>query len=142
MHKIKLTKCLVGRNGSSSSNHNLRYVPVDLFHLWRHYMQNQHGLTISASEVSYWVDDEALMEWAEQVSADRLEAVIEVSFYTYSSDAQTSVPVVRYLSAEDYPARKECLLRHYPSILAPPGLTHAAGLVERRGYFIRRKPDN
>ncbi len=148
MRKVKLLKCHLSRKGNRSAqgsetgNGNTRYVPVDIFNLWRHYMQNRHGFALDVPEVSYWVDDEALMEWAEQVSPDRLETVIELSFYAYSQDVETSVPVVRYIAADDYAESKDFLLRHYPSILAPPGLTHAAGLVERRGYFIRRKADN
>ncbi len=134
MRKIKLVKCRLRHNGSSGAD-NVRFVALEEFNLWRFYMEKAHGFSVENPVVSYWVDGEALMEWAEQISPERLESVVEVYFHTHSSEGQTTVPVRRYISGENYTDLKGLLLRHFPGIHAPHK-DLAPEVREDPGYFV------
>jgi len=143
MRKVKLVKCRLRRNGvsepagnGSAGEGNVRYIPLEEFHLWRYYMEHQHGFVVEDPEISFWADAEALMEWMDRIAPERLEPVVEVRFYAYSPEAQTAVPVRRYLSGERYADLKRRLLRHYPAVLSPDAQL-APELREHRGYFVR-----
>ncbi|OGW61749.1 MAG: hypothetical protein A2V83_08745 [Nitrospirae bacterium RBG_16_64_22] len=134
MRKIKLVKCRLRQNGSSDVD-NVRYVALEEFQLWRYYMEKAHGFAVEDPVVSYWVDAEALMEWAEQIAPERLEPVIEVYFYAHSVEGGTTVPIRRYLSGDNYSGLRELLLQHYPTLHAPHKEL-SPEVREDRGYFL------
>mgnify|MGYP001592188537 CR=1 FL=1 len=157
MRKVKLVKCRLHRNGhaadparsgaagrgkpgnGSGNGSNVRYIPLEEFHLWRYYMEQEHGFRVEDAEISYWADDEALMEWAEQIAPERLEAVVEIRFFARSSEAGTAIPVRRFLSGENYGELRALLLKHYPA-LHSSAKELVPELKENRGFFLRTVP--
>jgi len=117
MRKIKLVKCRLRQNGSSDVD-NVRYVALEEFQLWRYYMEKAHGFAVEDPVVSYWVDAEALMEWAEQIAPERLEPVIEVYFYAHSVEGGTTVPIRR--------RRQKSSMRSTPRAQRPPSSSSGA----------------
>ena len=133
-------------NGSGNGS-NVRYIPLEEFHLWRYYMEQEHGFRVEDAEISYWAGTtRPLMEWAEQIAPERLEAVVEIRFFARSSEAGTAIPGAAVSSGELRELRA-LLLKHYPALhssakeLVPEPKENRGFLpADRAGPLVRREP--
>src|SRR3974377_1917646 len=103
-----LVKALVSRQGESAS---VRYVPMDIFELWKAHMQNTHDYQIRPLQVSLWVATEALDDATLRTPGTVREPVVKVS--VVKKVGTFDVPVGRCFSEADMNSILPKFLSHY-----------------------------
>ena len=135
MASQKLVRCEVGR-GSTQSEQQVRYVPLEIFGLWEYLMQRRHGFEVRVPQASLWLDAEETPESAyDEREYDR---VTEVSVFLYSGRDDMFTRVCRYFPTEQCQDLKKIFLSHYPADDA--GIQ--TRLRERPGFWIHRRPES
>jgi len=130
MSSQKLVRCTVGREGDKTRS--VRYVPMEIFGLWRHLMETKHGLGVGEKQASLWIDTEESAEFS--YSEQECEPVTELTLFIFSKQDQMYGRVCRYIPAEEYEDVKGILLRHY-------GIDEEAQssqIRQRRGIWLWR----
>jgi hypothetical protein len=103
-----LVKALVSRQGESAS---VRFVPMDIFELWKAHMQHTHDYQIRPLQVSLWVATEALDDATMRTAGIVREPVVKVS--VVKKVGTFDVPVERYFSEADMNSILPKFLAHY-----------------------------
>ncbi len=117
---LYLAKALLSRQGTPGT---LRFIPLEIFDLWKTHMQNAHDYQVRLVQVSLWVATEEPQEEEPRTAAGAREPVVRVSIYRKVSGVE--VPVERYFAEED-------LDRVLPKFLAHYGLTSADAMGASR----------
>jgi len=111
MKKVEMVRCFVVSPEPQDGNpegddKTVRYVPGDVFRLWRYLMEDAKGFAVHHAQTSFWVDEEMYSKEKNGYGAHGVEKVVEVSFI-YCRDTDVGRPVVRYFP-----------LSHFEDILA------------------------
>ena len=126
-----LVKALVSHEGRPAS---LRFVPLEIFELWKAHMQNTHDYQVRTVQVSLWVAAGAAEEAASpRDSAPPREAVVSVLLRKKAGTA--SIPVERFFAEEEIERILPRFLSHYGIRADDP-----VGMAEvriQRGFFLR-----
>jgi hypothetical protein len=133
--KEKVVRCRVCKNGSGPPVESTRYVPLDVYDLWKHMMASRHGFEIVEEQVSLWfdIDGDPHVSYSD---AD-YEKVMRLSLWVYSDRDRMFRKVVRYFPEGDYPDIKPAFLSHYEE---PRNHSQwAARLEERSGVWVKAK---
>ncbi len=110
---LYLAKALLSRQGTPAT---LRFIPLEIFDLWKTHMHNAHDYQVRLVQVSLWVATDQDADEAVRQPAGAREPVVRVSIFRKVSGID--VPVERYFAEED-------LERVLPKFLAHYGLTSA-----------------
>ncbi|MGD9141412.1 MAG: hypothetical protein PVJ42_07715 [bacterium] len=135
MAKEKVVRCRVSKNGSGPPVESTRYVPLDVYDLWKHLMVTRHGFEILEEQVSLWfdIDGDPHVSYSD---AD-YERVMRLSLWVYSDSDRMFRKVVRYFPEGDYPDIRTAFLSHYEE---PRNHSQwAARLEERSGVWVKAK---
>jgi hypothetical protein len=135
MAKDKVVRCRVQKNGSGPAVQSIRYVPLDVFDLWKHLMTCRHGFEILEEQVSLWfdIDGDPNVSYSD---AD-YEKVLRLSMYVYSDRDHMYRKVVRYFPESDYSGIRSTFLSHYDE---PRSHAHFAPRIEElRGVWVKAK---
>jgi hypothetical protein len=124
MESINMVRCFLSKNNEESGD--VRYVPLEIFTLWRFLMERVHNLTVNAPVVSVWVPEFAYDQSPENKSA---EPVIEVRF-KYSERGGIGRPVTRYFPEDNFEQIFGYFKRHFNESNIMEGVQH------RKGYYI------
>ncbi len=108
-----LAKALLSRQGTPGT---LRYVPLEIFDLWKTHMHKAHDYQVRLVQVALWVATDEPAEEADRTSTGAREPVVRVSILRKVSGVD--VPVERYFAEDD-------LERVLPKFLSHYGLTSA-----------------
>jgi len=124
-----LVKALLSRQGKSAT---LRFVPLEIFELWKNHMQNNHDYQVRLVQVSLWVETGESDNAAPKILGNAKEPVVKVSIN--KKVGGVDVPVERYFAEAD-------VERVLPKFLAHYGLTDAdsmdaARVRLERGVFL------
>jgi hypothetical protein len=124
-----LVKALLSRQGKSAT---LRFVPLEIFELWKQHMQNNHDYQVRLVQVSLWVGTRESENDAPKPAGSPKEPVVKVSISKKVGGVE--VPVERYFPEADVD-------RVLPKFLAHYGLTSAdsmdaARVRMERGIFL------
>jgi len=126
-----LVKALVSQEGKSAS---LRFIPLEIFDLWKSYMQNVHDYLVRALQVSLWVPVEALEGPSPaHFAAGQREAVVNVSLK--KKVGSVTMPVERYFAEEELDKILPRFLAHY-GIQADDAQCRSR-VQTMRGYFLQ-----
>jgi hypothetical protein len=100
MKKVEMVRCYVTSPDPQLPNpegeeKTVRYVPSDIFRLWRYLMEDVKGFSIHDVVTAFWVDEEMYSKERATYQDHATDPVIEVSF-VYTRDSEVGRPVVRY----------------------------------------------
>ncbi len=124
-----LVKALVAREGKPAS---FRFVPLEIFDLWKGHMQNSYHYRVTAVEVSLWIAADS-PESRQGISDTRAERVAKVSLTKHVG--QVGMPVERYFLEEDLDKVLPVFLAHYGILCKDPKAMAGVGI--RRGFFLQ-----
>ncbi len=105
---LYLAKALLSRQGTPAT---LRFVPLEIFDLWKTHMQNTHDCQVRLVQVSLWVATEGTPQETQRTAAGAKEPVVKVSITR--SISGVDVPVERYFAEEDLDRVLAKFLSHY-----------------------------
>lgn len=132
MKKIEMIRCAVRspqKGAPYTGEKSLRYVPSEIFRLWRYLMENVKGFEISDIETGVWLDQEMLSKDKAQYPSEKPEAVMEV-FFTYVRDTTIGRPVIRYFPQERFEAILKIFMKNFI------GDYIQGGTRQTQGYFF------
>ncbi len=135
MAKEKVVRCRVSKNGGGPPAESVRFVPLEVFDLWKHLMVTRHGFEIVEEQVSLWfdIDGDPHVSYSE---AD-YEKVLRLSMWVYSDRDRMFRKIVRYFPEADYAEIRPAFLSHYEK---PRNHSRfAARIEERRGVWVKAK---
>jgi hypothetical protein len=95
MESIEMVKCLLA-NGPADQG-TVRYVPLEIYRLWRFLMERVHHFRIVSPVVSRWIADASLGA----MKSSGMEAVVEVRFL-YQDSPNAVRPIVRYFPEQNF----------------------------------------
>ena len=134
MASLKMVRSLVRRRGSSAPP-SLRFIPLDVFGLWRFLMEARHGFELLEARASIWIDLEDQADMS--VSAGQFERVDEVCLHVYSEKDGMFQRICRYFRTEERDRLTGVLLRHYAPHVYEDARRPQIG--ERAGIWIVRE---
>lgn len=121
MSSQKLVRCEIGRAGDSGAS--VRFIPLDVFGMWKYLMLHKHQFEVRWAVPSLWVElDEA---GGLDLEEDRVERVTQVRLYVFNDRDSMLSEVCRYVPTDEIDQVRPVLLKHY-------GSGDAAGGGERR----------
>ena len=140
MAKEKIVRCVVCKRGSGHSCSSVRYVPLEIFRLWKHLMTDRHGFDVADECLSLWfdIDGDPNITYAES----NYEQVTRVSLRVYSESDAMFHEVTRYFPTNSYPAIRPLFLSHYEAAsdeAASDEAAHSSRIQETRGVWLRRE---
>ena len=124
MESIHMVRCFLSK--MDEENGDVRYVPLEIFTLWRFLMERVHNLKVYKPEVSVWVPQNG-----PDASVDRNapEPVIEVRFQ-YIERGGVGRPVTRYFPENNFDMIYGYFRRHFSEEKIMEGVQH------RKGYYL------
>ena len=97
MSNQKLVRCEVARSGQRETS--IRYVPLELYAMWKFLMINKHSFEIRSEISSLWV--EALQAAAVSPDKGRIERVTELRRFVLDGEQGMISEVCRYVPDKD-----------------------------------------
>jgi hypothetical protein len=133
MKKIEMIRCFVRSprpsGDSPSDERSPRYVPSEIFRLWRYLMESVKGFEISDIVAGVWLDEEMFTKERDSYGVVRPDVVMEV-FFNYTRDTSVGRPVIRYFPQDRFEAIVAIFLRNFS------GEHIQGGTRQTRGRFI------
>lgn len=111
MAKEKIVRCKVSKNVNGQRYESIRYIPLDIFDLWKLLMVNRHGFDIEGDCASLWfdIDGDPNVKYLDT----NYERVIRLKLWVYSEEDGMFREVTRYFPEEEYKKIKRNFLAHY-----------------------------
>jgi len=130
MKKIEMIRCAVRspRRGTDpdAQEKSLRYVPSEIFRLWRYLMESVKGFEISDVVTGVWLDEEMYTKERELYALRIPDVVMEV-FFNYVRDTVIGRPVIRYFPRERFEAIVAIFLRNFSAEYIQGGTRQTLG---------------
>lgn len=127
METIEMVKCFLAKTDDEQGG--TRYVPFEIYELWRFLMERVHYLIVKSPTVAIWMPVQAFETLSDDEKPDIIETVIEIKF-KYHQSQNTSKPVVRYFPEENFDTIFGYLRAHFPDD------KKMEGIQKRLGYFF------
>ena len=133
MAKEKIVRCVVSRPAGTEQT-SVRYVPLDVFQLWKNLMTGRHDFTVQEDCVSLWfdIDGDPNVTYADA----NYEKVVRVSLSVYSDEDGMFRRITRYFPAGSYSEIKPRFLAHYAGHFDDPRFP--ARIEETHGVWLKR----
>jgi hypothetical protein len=118
MAKEKIVRCIVAKNEDQVTHESIRYIPLEIFQLWKHLMTEKHGFAIQDGCVSLWfdIDGDPNVSYADT----NYEKVIRLCLWIYSEEAGMFRQVTRYFPQDSYEKIRPHFMAHYSRYFAAP----------------------
>jgi hypothetical protein len=133
----KIVKCFVQKKDDPDGSKTSRFVPLDIFELWKFLMEVKHNFHVSGGVTSLWFERNAASE--SSYAGIEYEPVTQVEiFYFCDSDGMLHQQI-RYFPAADeqaYEKVRAAFLSHYEEGREGPG--NPPKLNEIQGVWIKR----
>jgi hypothetical protein len=134
MAKAKIVRCKVFKQNGGDSEESVRYVPLEVFELWRHLMTEKHLFEVREDCTSLWfdIDGDPHVSYAEA----NYDKVVRLSVWVYSDEDGMFRKITRYFPLDRYEEIKPRFLAHYDSNLTDrrfPGR-----IEETHGVWLKR----
>lgn len=123
MEAIEMIKCYLKRDGQHPGY--VRYIPMEIYELWRFLMEKVHGLTVADPLISSWVP----LEENQTPDLQGTEVVIEIKF-KYMLAPGTTKPVIRYFPEKDFDQIYGYFKTHFPDD------SKMEGISKRKGTYL------
>ncbi|MFH1278532.1 MAG: hypothetical protein ABIK65_09150 [Candidatus Eisenbacteria bacterium] len=133
----KIVKCRVRRPDVSDAPSSPRFVPLDIFNLWKFLMEERHRFEVFGPKASLWFERGAATE-SSYVGIE-YEPVTQVELFYFAEEDDMLHQEVRYFPSgdeEEYDHIKHAFTAHYRN-----HKTRGDGdpkLNENPGVFIKR----
>ena len=111
MAKEKIVRCQISKIREGAQETSVRFVPHDLFPLWKMLMTDKHGFSVNQACVSLWFDIDG--DPNVTYSDSNYEKVVRVSVWIYSEKDGMFRKVTRYFPSDSYNEIKPRFLAHY-----------------------------
>ena len=134
MAKEKIVRCKVSRTQEGELRESVRFVPLDVFHLWKHLMTETHDFAVCDESVSIWFDIDG--DPNVSYSDANYVKVLRFSLLVYSDKDGMYHKITRYFPADDYEAIKPRLLAHYAAYFESPQFPPR--IEETFGVWLKR----
>ncbi|MDP8223556.1 MAG: hypothetical protein P9L99_09360 [Candidatus Lernaella stagnicola] len=138
MKKVEMVRCWVSSpdndDQSSSAPPTVRYVPSDIYRLWRYLMEDVKGFQIEGAETSFWVDDEMYSREKSIYGEHTTDHVTEVGFI-YCRDSEVGRPVIRFFPQDQLEAILGFFMKNFPEEYIK------GGLQKTNGFFVSVKKE-
>jgi len=121
MEKIDMVRCFLSKKPEESGD--IRYIPLEIFTLWRFLMERVHHLHVQDPEVSVWIPEKAGGDAAE---GGNDKSVIEVSF-KYMEREGVGRPVTRYFPEDNFDRIFGYFRKHFSEKNILEGVLHRKG---------------
>jgi len=134
MKKVEIVRCYVtspagGQDNPENTDKTVRYVPSDIYRLWRYLMHDVKGFYIEHPKTSFWVDEALYSKEKATYGNHQAEKVVEVSF-VYCRDSHVGRPVIRYFPN----THLESILGFFMKNFSEEYIR--GGIQKTSGYFI------
>lgn len=120
MESIEMIKCFLKRDVEHPGY--VRYIPLEIYELWRFLMERVHGLAVTYPQISKWVPSEEGVHDAPSGT----EVVIEIKF-KYMQVPGTRKPVIRYFPEKDFDGIYGYFKTHFPDDSKMEGISKRKG---------------
>ncbi|MBN1827507.1 MAG: hypothetical protein JW958_14765 [Candidatus Eisenbacteria bacterium] len=133
----KIVRCLVSREDTSPTEPTTRYVPLDIFELWKFLMENRHGFSVDRRVTSLWFERGAATR--SSYAGIDFEAVTQVELFFFSEEDGMLHQQVRYFPSGDpdvYRRIRDVFVSHYRR--AGGHAEEMPKLSETPGVWVRR----
>ena len=127
MRKVELVRCAL-TGPREPGNRAVRYVPAEIFELWKHLMEHRHGFAVEPEVFSFWFDGATYAARKETFPAHAAEEVVELRFH-YPGTAPAGREVLRYFPAAEYDAIRRYMDAHFEP-------ARREDIVETAGVFV------
>ncbi len=125
MSTQKLVRCQVGRPGREPDG--VRFIPLELFGMWKYLMEHRHHFEVRAAEPSLWIELDPVAPL--ETTRGSVERVTELRLFVVSQRDGILHEVLRYVPSEDLEEVRALLLRHFtPGGGEPPPWKERAGI--------------
>ncbi len=106
-----------------------RYIPSEIFRLWRYLMEQIKGFEVFDIATGLWFDEEMYEKSKSDFANRKSERVIEISF-SYCQDTTVGRPVIRYFPKDGLDEIMDVFIKNFSK-------KHIrGGTSQTRGYFI------
>ena len=111
MAKEKIVRCMVRKNGAGTGPGSVRYIPLEVYDLWKNLMVARHGFAVQEDCTSLWfdIDGDPHVNYADT----NYHKVVRLSIWIYSDPDGMFRKVTRYFPLEGYDDIKPRFLAHY-----------------------------
>lgn len=135
MAKEKIVRCTVKRNSNGEQPASVRYIPLEVFDLWKSLMIREHSFDVEVDCASLWfdIDGDPHVNYAET----NYEPVIRLALWVYSETDGMFRSIIRFFPLDSYEEIKPRFLSHYEEYLN--GANFPARIEETRGVWLKRK---
>lgn len=134
MLKIDMVRCYIKspfpqRDNPEGLGSQVRYIPKEIFRLWKFLMTNVKKFEISHEEHSFWVDDEGYAKEKASFQKHKAEKVIQIHF-RYYKNVEGGRPVIRYFPYAYFNQIMQFFMRNFSD-------DHIQNDAEKiTGYFV------
>jgi len=134
MAKEKIVRCKVSKNVNGTTYESVRYIPLDIFNLWKLLMTDKHGFKVESDCASLWfdIDGDPNVKYVDT----NYERVIRLRLWVYSEEAGMFREITRYFPADEYGQIKSSFLAHYEDYFKssrfPPRIEETHGVWLKR----------
>jgi len=109
--KEKIVRCRVQRRDTETNSGSVRYIPLEIYDLWKNLMVEKHGFDVEEDCTSLWfdIDGDPHVNYADT----NYHKVIRLSVWVYSESDGMFRKVTRFFPLESYDDIKPRFLAHY-----------------------------
>lgn len=110
---IKLVRCRISKKKGPKKQSETRFIPYQEFDLWKFFISQHHGFTVSQEEIFLWIPKAEYDRKKDRLS--RLEAVPvnRITLYFFLKKAGVLVSATRFFPEKEYPKVKPLFLKHF-----------------------------
>ena len=122
-----MVKCFLAKNEDEKGG--VRYVPFEIYELWRFLMEKVHNMVVQDPEVAIWMPFTAFETLSEEEKPESTDSVIEIKF-KYHESKNMGKPVVRYFPENNFDMIFTYFKVHFPDE------SKMEGVQKRPGCFF------
>jgi hypothetical protein len=133
MAKEKIVRCTITKTEDPVASESVRYIPLEIYQLWKHLMTKKHGFTVRNGFVSLWfdIDGDPHVSYADA----NYEKVVRLCLWVYSDEAGMFREITRYFPQASYEEIKPHFMAHYSRYFASPKFSPR--IEETRGVWLK-----
>lgn len=121
MKAVEMVRCYLSKQKGEKGS--VRYVPADIYEMWRFLMERVHRMSVHDIEVSLWVQEEY---YDPEADAEPVDCVVEVRF-RYLDMGEVGRIVTRYLPESGFDEIYDQFLKHFPDEAKTQEMTRTRG---------------
>lgn len=130
MESLEMIKCYLARDPQEKGT--VRFVPLEIYEMWRFLMERVHHFTVQEPRVAYWVTKEYYDDLPLEEKRYHAEPVTEIRF-KYMESNDMGKPISRYFPDENFDEIYGYFSKNFPDE------SRMEGIHRRAGYYMEGK---